>query len=96
MSFLTEDEVARGVIKALKSEEGQKLLTDVMTKKLEMTAGWDCADPGERAEIRKDMEFIRTLRERTSAGVERVLVWALGIGGVAFLSWVGVKSEILK
>jgi hypothetical protein len=113
MSFLQEDEIARGVLKALRSEEGQKILETVMARKLEFTFGLDCQDPTQRAETRKDMEFVRerraewpttranlgfisTLRHRTEVGVERVIMWALGVGGVVFLAWIGVNKDWLK
>lgn len=93
---LTRDDVRAAVIDALKSDAGAQVLVDAMAKKLELTAGWRCYDPQERAEIRKDMEFIRDLRLTARRGFHRLLAWALAIGGLALLSYLGVKSEFLK
>lgn len=92
----TEDEVARGVLAALKSDEGQRLLIDVMAQKLEGTAGWNCRDPKERQEIRKDMEFVRDLRMTTRSGLQHVIGWVFAIIAGGFLAYLGVKSEFIK
>jgi hypothetical protein len=91
-----EDDIARGVVKALQSAEGQQAIVDAVAKKLELTAGWRCHDPEERAEIRKDMEFLRDLRLTARRGFHRFLAWAFAIAGLALLSYIGVKSEFLK
>lgn len=94
--MLNEDEIARGVIKALKSEEAHEILLEIITTKLERTAGWNCRDPKERAEIRKDQEFMRDLRLTTRSGVQQVLGWLFAILAGGFLAYLGVKSEFLK
>lgn len=90
--MLNEDEIARGFIKALKSDEGQQALQDAMAAKLEKTAGWDCANAKERAEIRKDMEFVRDLRLSARRGVDKAIWWILGTAGLGFIAWLGSKS----
>lgn len=93
---LTREDVRAAVIEALKSDAGASVLIEAMAKKLELTAGWRCHDPEERAEIRKDQEFIRDLRLTARRGFHRVLAWAVAIGGLALLSYIGVKQEFLK
>ena len=90
------DLVARGVIRALKSDEGQEVLLEAMADKLEKTAGWCCKDPKERVEIRKDMEFVRDFRQTTRSGIQRIIGFILAICAGGLLSYLGVKSQFLK
>ncbi|NUJ79336.1 hypothetical protein HUN39_04690 [Methylocystis sp. FS] len=76
---LTRDDVRTAMIEALKSEAGAAVLAEAMAKKLELTAGWRCHDAGERAEIRKNQEFIRDLRLTARRGFHHFLARMLTI-----------------
>lgn len=94
--MLNEDEIARGVIKALKSDEVHEILMAIVATKLELTAGWNCRDPKERQEIVNDQRFIRDLRMTTRSGMQQVLGWLFAILAGGFLTYLGVKAEFLK
>jgi hypothetical protein len=88
---LTKDDLKHAFLEALRSEEGQTIILEALVRKLEITAGWDCSNPEERSEIRKDQEFTRSLRLHAGQGIERFVWSVLGVGGTLFLAWIGAQ-----
>ncbi|WP_018265139.1 hypothetical protein [Methylosinus sp. LW4] len=68
MAELTNDDVREAVHEAL-------------AEKFEMTLGIDCQAPEERAEMRKDMEFLCSLRLGACKGGEKIFRWAFALLG---------------
>lgn len=83
MAELTKDDIKDAVREAL-------------AEKFEMTLGIDCRAPEERAEMRKDMEFVRSLRLGARKGGEKIFWWAIALVGTTALGifWPDISKHI--
>lgn len=82
----------------LTKEDIKEAVRDAMAEKFEMTLGIDCRSPEERAETRKDLEFLRNLRMGANRGAEKVLYWIVGVFGSAAIAyfWPDIAKHIGK
>lgn len=85
-------EIQEAVIEVLRSDEFKKILVDAMAVKLEMTAGWDCSSASERMEIRKDQEFLRSMRQSVHSIAQKVVFGIVAIVLAGALAWAGFKQ----
>jgi hypothetical protein len=80
----------------LTKEDIKDAVREAMTEKIEKTFGIDCTEPDERAETRKDMEFLRSLRLGARKGGEKIFWAAVGILGTSALAvfWPEITKRI--
>lgn len=92
MAELTKEDVKEAVREAMADTRA------VVAEKIERTFGIDCSDVEERAETRKDMEFLRAMRVGARQGGERIFWWLLGITGTAAVAWFwpGISKYVSK
>lgn len=85
MAELTKEEI-KGALKEAMAEAVEDAMSKVLKDKIERTFGIDCSDVDERAETRKDMEFLRALRMGARHGGEKIFWWVMGIAGISALT----------
>lgn len=71
----------------LTKEDIKEAVREAMAEKFELTFGINCLDQNERTETRKDMEFLRALRQGARRGGEKIFWWAIGLVGTSALAW---------
>lgn len=79
----------------LTREEIKEAVKEALHEKFELTFGMSCVDSANRADMRKDMEFLRNLRTKTSAGGERIFWWVMAAVGISALSFFGLSPETI-
>lgn len=82
----------------LTKDDVKEAVREVMAEKIERTFGVDCNDIEERAETRKDMEFLRAMRIGARHGGERLFWWAIGLAGTSAVAlfWPDISKHIWK
>jgi hypothetical protein len=71
----------------LTKEDVKDAVREALAEKIERTFGVDCNDVDERAETRKDMEFLRAMRVGARRGSERLFWGLVSLVGTAVVAW---------